>query len=278
MITAADFIAEHGRPPMLGDEVPPWRYRGWLLWYVQRLHAHHRVPFPDRWGYLQAIHLCWGGAGYPDPGPIPQVRFDHRDPAVLKALENAIRIAGEKRHGWGWSALRAFLDWLGWGLGTITEEPRELDDEIQEKLYRTFDLGPWLCSPYDYLATYICESQGRGWNPHAFFPTPHNVCEMMVAMQMGNDDADIRGRSVHDPAMGTGRMLLHASNYSLRLYGQDIDRMMVACTKINGALYAPWIVAPPPWPPKIPPRDPETPGATHAEDAEQPGQLTLFHP
>lgn len=41
-------------------------------------------------------------------------------------------------------------------------------------------------------------------------------------------------------------MLLHASNHSLYLFGQDIDAMMVQCTLINGAIYAPWIVAPPP--------------------------------
>ena len=39
-------------------------------------------------------------------------------------------------------------------------------------------------------------------------------------------------------------MLLHASNYSLRLYGMDIDPLVVKISKINGALYAPWMSFP----------------------------------
>ena len=65
----------------------------------------------------------------------------------------------------------------------------------------------------------------------------------MTQMTMG-DDADKRSKRVYDPALGTGRMLLHASNYSLRLYGQDIDPLVVKICKINGALYAPWMTFP----------------------------------
>ncbi len=45
-------------------------------------------------------------------------------------------------------------------------------------------------------------------------------------------------------ARPSGRMLLHASNYSLNLWGQDIDPLAVAMCKINGALYAPWLTFP----------------------------------
>lgn len=38
-LTIMHFMAEHdGRAPQLGyDPIPPWCYRGWLLWYVQRI-------------------------------------------------------------------------------------------------------------------------------------------------------------------------------------------------------------------------------------------------
>lgn len=39
-------------------------------------------------------------------------------------------------------------------------------------------------------------------------------------------------------------MLLHASNYSMRLYGQDKDGLVVDIAKINMAIYAPWGVCP----------------------------------
>ncbi len=65
----------------------------------------------------------------------------------------------------------------------------------------------------------------------------------MTQLTMSRED-DLRSKKVSDPALGTGRMLLHASNYSLRMYGQDIDPLVVKISKINGALYAPWMSFP----------------------------------
>jgi hypothetical protein len=94
---------------------------------------------------------------------------------------------------------------------------------------------------------YIASSKARGWNPTGFYPTPHSVVESMVRMTMhdaGRDGRDPRRLSDCDPCVGSGRMLLHGSNHSLRLYGQDVDLLAVAMCKINGALYAPWLVFP----------------------------------
>jgi hypothetical protein len=68
-------------------------------------------------------------------------------------------------------------------------------------------------------------------------------------VQMTIHDARVEGRdprlmSVFDPCVGSGRMLLHASNFSLNLWGQDVDPLAVAMCKINGALYAPWMSFP----------------------------------
>ena len=52
------------------------------------------------------------------------------------------------------------------------------------------------------------------------------------------------GCGVMEPCLGTGRMLLHASNYSLRLHGMDIDQTVLTAALVNGALYAPWMVRP----------------------------------
>lgn len=53
-----------------------------------------------------------------------------------------------------------------------------------------------------------------------------------------------RLETVLDRCVGTGRMLLHASNYSYCLYGCDIDPLVAMITRINGALYAPWLAFP----------------------------------
>lgn len=233
------FMALHGRFPRIGDKYPPWHFRGWLAAYVQAIHAAH-PEVSDRWGYLFEIME----SGKLPKDPIPQIRFD-RDPTVSKSLEKYITITSEYgRRGFGWEAFRSFLDWLSWGLGTSSEYPK-LDDATQEKLYRAVDLGPWLLSPYDYLGEYAAEVHGSGWNPNAFYPTPHAICELMIRMTFDSGQ-DLRTRSVMDPALGTGRFLLHASNHSLYLFGQDIDPLMCQITLINGALYAPWIVRPPP--------------------------------
>ena len=67
---------------------------------------------------------------------------------------------------------------------------------------------------------------------------------MMTQMVMEGKDEETRVQTVCDPAVGTGRFLLTASNYSLRLYGQDIDPTMCMATLVNGYLFAPWLVRP----------------------------------
>jgi len=62
--------------------------------------------------------------------------------------------------------------------------------------------------------------------------------------QMVYGQGDQRATTVCDCCLGTGRMLLAASNYSMRLYGQDIDGLVLKIAKINGALYAPWLCWP----------------------------------
>lgn len=58
------------------------------------------------------------------------------------------------------------------------------------------------------------------------------------------DGRDPRTVTVCDPCVGSGRMLLHASNHSVCLYGCDIDPICARITSINGVLYAPWFAFP----------------------------------
>jgi hypothetical protein len=104
-----------------------------------------------------------------------------------------------------------------------------------------------LQAPHDYLGAYVAAGKSRGWNPTGFYPTPHNVVECMVQIAMHDTRAEGRAprlMSICDPCVGSGRMLLHASNFSLCLFGQDIDPLAVAMCKVNGALCAPWLSFP----------------------------------
>lgn len=62
-----------------------------------------------------------------------------------------------------------------------------------------------------------------------------------------DEKQDMRAETVLGPCVGTERMLLHASNHSLRLYGMDIDGTFCKATLVNGYLWAPWLVRPIPW-------------------------------
>lgn len=239
MLTCHDFMLEHGRLPRIGDENPPWKYRGWLLPYVQGMHLAGLAG--NRWGY----YLRTLEAGKLLDEPVPKVLFGAPDRKVISDLEKWPQLIGWDMGGW--SDFQNFIDWLSWGLALCGEEPR-IEDGKQEKLYRGVNLGPMMQTPADYLGMYISERKANGWNPSAFYPTPMEVCHLMVEMTMHDEvhagKRDLRTLSVLDPCVGTGRMLLAAGNHSMNLWGMDIDRLVCQCTKINGALYCPWMTFP----------------------------------
>jgi hypothetical protein len=147
--------------------------------------------------------------------------------------------------GWGsWTAFDYFMDWLLFGFGHRGQiEPPQEKDEYQgasDRLYQIFNLETLLAYPYDYLGDILSENHhGRHVG---FYPTPMDVSELIVVMTLGEDDA--RATSVCDPCVGTGRLLLAASNYSYRLYGCDINPTVIKATLTNGFVYAPWLVRP----------------------------------
>lgn len=243
--SVCEFFNEHGRLPRLDDPGPrPWAYWGWLLAYVILANQMHPAV-PDRWGY----HLRTLQAGKLLDEPIPRIEFsDHHYgqslAAGLKMLQKLEDII-ERDHG-AWSAFGSLVDWLAFGLAVSRDQPTT-SDKISEELYRTCNVEPWVTDPSDYLGAFLSERRASGWNKSGFFPTPHAICEMMVQMQMAmpiEDGRDPRIHSVNDPAVGSGRMLLHASNFSMNLCGQDIDPLVVKICLINAALYVPWLAFP----------------------------------
>ncbi len=235
MTTVFDFIMKHGRPPFLIDERKPWSFCGWLLYYVQM--AHSMGMCGNRWGY----HLRQMDAGKLLDEPIPQIKFHENggDKSVLTEIADWSRLVGWDMGGW--SDFGRLMEWLAFALGFAKEAPR-LSDEANEKLYRGVNLQKMLQAPSDYWGQVISEMKAPGWNPTAFHPTPHCVVQCMMSMVAS--DEDLRTKTTNDPCIGTGRMLLEASNYSLRLSGQDIDPQVIRCALINGALYSPWMTFP----------------------------------
>ena len=236
----SNFLLEHGRLPFVTDEIKPWKYSGWITAYVQL--CEDRPGIAPRYQYaLRTI-----AAGRLLDEPIPQIDFVGEGSAEagqgMKMLEQMVKIA-EYRSGFS-RGFEEILKWLGFGLG-VTDEQTAMDDREQEELYRLFDASKWLLAPTDYLGQFMAErSYGKA---AAFFPTPMHLCTAMTAMTFGHavkDGKDTRHLTTHDPCVGTGRFLLAASNYTLRLSGMDIMWAAVLATKINLALYAPWYLIP----------------------------------
>lgn len=241
-MAALRHIIETAKPRKSRPDTGPKKplSHGWMLPYL--------IAADDftwkRWGHW--YDLMQAGEILGDA--IPQIQWcSHGHPAARKMVENALdcitRHGGWK--GWSsWSYFNYLMEWLLFAFGHPghNEEPQEPSgaEGASHRLYQVFNLETLLAYPYDFLGDILAENQhGR----HAgFFPTPMSVVEAMVRMTIADEDA--RTKTVCDPCVGTGRMLLVASNYSYRLYGADIDGTVIKSTLVNGYLYAPWLVKP----------------------------------
>jgi hypothetical protein len=221
--------------------------RGWLLPYL--LHADTLTW--QRWEYWTELME----AGEVGDRPIPQIEWTTDgtgrtlfDQQGHKHLEHCFDLIPNDGHGgWaGWSSwtyVDYFFDWLLFGFGQrgydLPTEPRGCEGASM-RLYQAFNLNLLMAFPNDYLGDILAINQfGKR---SGFYPTPLTVCTMMTRMLMQGQDC--RRETVCDPCLGTGRFLLTASNYSLRLYGQDINETVIKAALINGYLYAPWMVKP----------------------------------
>jgi hypothetical protein len=205
---------------------------GRLNWWLGASDNVSAIPAGD----IPQIHFQSTGSAQVRPG-LPTISSEHLSP--MGARKHIDRIINKL--GGSWEAALYLVRWLHWGLGLCprdAERPREPYEGWADTLYRDFKLGVLQAADSDVLGGIFAERHGAGWNPHSFYPTPHPVCECMVQMTMA--DGMTKVSSVCDPCVGTGRFLLHASNYSVNLWGMDIDEMMVMVCAINLAIYAPW--------------------------------------
>lgn len=223
------------RPREIDPQLKRSLKHGWLLPYLLTIDSYTW----ERWDY-------WGRtreAGKLLDEPIPQIEFycegnmaEGFGSASMRHLEKCLNLI-PKSEGWqgwsGWQYFNYFLDWLLYGFDhpgqpELPPEPHGTEG-ASLRLFQTLDLHWLLLYPWDYWGV-ILATNNHGKHL-GFFPTPHNVVKMMVLMLMGESEDhqnDHRTEAVCDPCLGTGRMLLFASNYSLRLYGMDSSKQALA--------------------------------------------------
>lgn len=195
-----------------------------------------------RWDWWLDV-LLLGLPGDAELAAIPQIEFASvPHPAAQKMLMRCtehLQAAGLH----SWEATRYLLEWIRHGLRGTEMSMRRLE-KAERQVRRDFALGLLQLWPADYAGWMLCEL-GHG-KRSGFFPTPLSVTVLMAQMTYQGVEADLREQTVCDPAVGTGAMLLAASNYCLNLYGQDIDAVALCGCDVNIFLYAPWGAMPHP--------------------------------
>ncbi len=225
---------------------------GWLIPYMIDLDTLAIPGYTGhgRWDYW--LTACM--AEEIPEAPIPHIAFaQHPTPASAKHVQNCLRYHVQNTGAWYDDAWLLMVKWLlhGFGVKDLAQiVERQIPADTRNFWYTQFNLGELLRTPVDWSA-YILQgglpamkaAPAKWAKSTGFFATPMNVIKVMTKLTMGTDDPEaLKRASVLDPCCGTGSMLLEASNYSLRLYGQDIVPELCQCTKLNGWLWAPWLV------------------------------------
>ena len=136
------------------------------------------------------------------------------------------------------------LDYLLYGFGdSLIKSLEHIPREYLEHWSKIFDLRPFLDFPGDWLGNHyeIHEASSSLKSCTGFFTTPPAICKMMVKMAM--NEAHLLD-TFNEPCLGSGRMLLEASNYCLNLSGNDINKTLVKISKVNCWLYVPSAIMP----------------------------------
>ncbi len=234
-----DFIIAEGRVPRLGDPLAPYQFKGFLLFQILLLSGCEGIH--DRWLYY--LETC--AAGRILDRPIPPLRFADPPQAkdgTLSHLRKLVEKLG-RDHGYGERSLNTLIEWIAFGLG-VCDAPPDLSDKTARFLYEQFDVSAFFTWPYDYIGALLEEARGQSKRFQGFFLTHDNICELMTALAVEDFEGDVRRARVHEPAVGSARQLLHASNHALALTAADVDPVCVIVTLINAACHAPWLAFP----------------------------------
>lgn len=114
----------------------------------------------------------------------------------------------------------------------LTEKECELLKSI------LIEIGELMEQDQEPLGDLFMEFVSMGKNGQYF--TPMHICRLMQQLVFGNTESDdSKPQNIHDPACGSGRMLLAAAvpNKSLHCYGTDIDDQCCRMAAANMILH-----------------------------------------
>ena len=173
---------------------------------------------------------------------------------VPHELRDFNRLFSNLEHGWNYDRFYAdFIDFLTESFmperqgvyEDLKKRYKSLDGfvKLTHEFIRTQDrqivedgMNGW----FDALGGFyeILTSRGKSQWLGQFF-TPKEVCTMMAMMAGATSDNTSKGLTVHDPASGSGRMLLawHAIAPGNYQFGADLDPICAKMTAINMCIH-----------------------------------------
>lgn len=209
--------------------------KGWLLAF---LYSYDSLLW-GRWDYWMDIVNKGTIQG---SGAIPQISWSTKGQMGVTQTSKMF----EKCLDHPESNIHKFADWLLWSLNAFEIKQLTISEELNEHYYRKFDLFLVLDNPFDYLSEALMNETGKGYHAGlGYYPTPLSITQLMTSILYGDmNAADNKKRTVYDPCVGCGALLLPASNYFLRAAGQDISLIATLLCKIQFLFYAPWFACP----------------------------------
>jgi len=213
---------------------------GWALEMLMDLET--RVN--GRWAWWGRCHWHFDQTGQLPNSPIPEMDWeDTPEPRTMRMLQACMETL-EYGGSSGSQNIPYFFDWILYSLGSewVQALPREPCEGASDRLYQIFALDAMLLYPYDYFGDLLSAYHWGGNN--GFYPTPMSVVKMMSHITMGEKTLAQRLLTTYDGCAGTGRLLMIAGDYSVRLYAQDNDGIVLKALMINYYLYVPWGIAP----------------------------------
>ena len=187
-----------------------------------------------------------------DIAEIPQIDFclyQNETSLGRRMIQTCLDALNENVHVGQYERLEFLVEWLLWSFGHPgIEEPEQRyksNTPWSIILYQLFNLEPLLAYPYDYWANLLAESESQSSKKKlGYFPTPAPVSEFIAKIAGHHIAKKGISERICEPCVGTGSMLLHASNLSLNLVGVDINPLALKLCLINSYLFIPWMAQP----------------------------------
>lgn len=209
--------------------------KGWLLPYL----FSTEYLFWGRYDYWH--HILDGVRTIEESGPIPQITWC-ADLAIIRNVQSMLSDLINYGFRYG-CTLDDFAEWLLFSFDATEKHP-DIPVEVNERWYRTFDIGLLLRYPHDYMTWLLVEWNSKDVQEErevsAEVPDFNKLTKQIAQEMEGKDPEMLKRMEFFEEEVGCGTSLLPYSNYTLFAEGGVADPLAAKLNKIQRIIYAPW--------------------------------------